>query len=135
MRARERGSATVLAVGVIAVVILVLGGALAVARAVRASAHAAAAADMAALAGARVLQDSAEPLACAEASRIAARNGGVLLSCATHGRALSVQVSVESGVPGAPAATARARAGPAEVTSSANVRATGSAIRKLRTAS
>ncbi|KYH42879.1 Rv3654c family TadE-like protein [Branchiibius sp. NY16-3462-2] len=114
MSGRERGSATVLAVGVIAVLILLLGGALTVARVVRAAGQAAAAADMAALAGARVLQTSSAPAACAAAGRSVSGNGAVLVSCAAQGQDLLVQVSVATGVPGAGQAAARARAGPAE---------------------
>lgn len=112
MSQRERGSATVLAVGVIAVLILLLGGALTVARVVRASGQAAAAADMAALAGARVLQASSAVSACAEARRSVTDNGAVLVSCTAQGQNLLVQVSVATGVPGAGKALAKARAGP-----------------------
>lgn len=114
MSQRERGSATVLAVGVIAVLILVLGGALTVARVVRAAGQAAAAADMAALAGARVLQTNSSSEACSEAARSVSGNGAVLVSCVTQGQSLAVQVSVATGVPGAGLAVGRARAGPAE---------------------
>ena len=113
MTARDRGSATVLAIGVIAVVLVVLGGALTAARAVRAAARAAAAADMAALAGARVLQTAAQAPACAQAARTAARNGASLVSCTVHGQDLTIRVVVDTAIPGLGPATARARAGPA----------------------
>lgn len=115
----ERGSATVLAVGVIAVLILVLGGALTVARVVRSASQAAAASDMAALAGARILQTSSGFAACAEAARSVSGNGAVLVSCVAEGQSLAVQVSVATGVPGAGPAQARARAGPTDQAPSA----------------
>lgn len=113
MSGRERGSATVLALGVIAVLILLLGGALTVARVVRSASQAAAAADMAALAGARVLQTNSQSAACTQAARVAVENGGLLTSCVAQGPDLTVAVAVVSGVPGAGPAVARARAGPA----------------------
>lgn len=112
MSQRERGSATVLALGVIAVLILLLGGALTVARVVRSAGQAAAAADMAALAGARLLQTSSAAVACAEAARSANGNEAVLVSCVAQGQDLLVQVSVTTGLPGTGPAVARARAGP-----------------------
>lgn len=109
----ELGSATVLAVGLIAVLLIAMAGGLVVARAVAASARAAAAADQAALAGAHLLQSSSVSAACATAAGWAVRNGAVLTDCSAEGTTLGVAVRVPSGLPGFGPARATARAGPA----------------------
>lgn len=117
MRARastgDRGSATVLVV-VHAAVLLVLGVALA---AVVAVVHqhrvAQAAADLAALAGARADADGAD--GCGQASSIARANGAQVASCsvAEGGVRITVRVQPPSWPPGLPDLSADARAGPA----------------------
>lgn len=109
---REGGSASVLAVGLIAVVLTVMAGGLLLARAVQASARAAAAADQAAVAGARVLQGGTEPAACAAAARVAGLNGAAITTCSAEADTLVVRLSVPSGVSGFGPAYAVARAGP-----------------------
>src|SRR5699024_1509949 len=79
---RERGSATVLGIGAILLLLSVLVGFLVLGAAVHGSLRARAAADAAALAGAAVLLEGAlEDTACAAAGELAAANGGRLLSC------------------------------------------------------
>jgi len=111
----ERGSGTVLVVGVVAALAVLMVGGLLVAAAARAAQHAATAADLAAIGGAQaqVLGDSD---ACAAAGATARANGARLLGCAIHDDD-SVQVSVTVPVHllwglGSSDATATARAGP-----------------------
>lgn len=132
-RRRERGSATVLVLALVPV--LVLGTALGVAIAQLAAARqaAASAADLAALAGASWLADPAALIeadpsvrACARAAEVAAANAATLVSCSVDGD--DVVVSAEVAPPslvrriaalagGDPAAVrAGARAGPAATT-------------------
>ncbi|WP_186526238.1 Rv3654c family TadE-like protein [Leekyejoonella antrihumi] len=109
----ERGSATVLVVGLIGVLVVCLAGVCALLSAVQASHRARAAADMSALAGAGALLDPAGAGApCPVAMAYAARNGGRTLRCAVDGETVTVEVAVSSGWPGLGDATARARAGP-----------------------
>lgn len=112
-RAADHGSATIWVLTASAVVLAVTLAVTSVATAYAARQRAAAAADLAALAGAtRVLG----PDACATAQRVAAANGARLAACADDGT--SVLVTAVADLPGAltalaPGATARARAGPA----------------------
>lgn len=111
-RSSQRGSATVLALPLLgtltlaALLLALVGGALATRR------SAASAADLAALAGAAAVQQGRD--GCAEAAAIAARNGAVVSECRVEGRELRVTVRAEAarlfgrGV----TVTARARAGP-----------------------
>ncbi|MEV7429802.1 Rv3654c family TadE-like protein [Nocardioides sp. NPDC092400] len=110
-RPGERGSATLFAVGCLALLLL-LGSALGVVAAmVRAHRTAQAAADLAALAGATTVGDG-DP--CAAAAGIAERNGARVLDCAVRGR----EVRVVSEAPGprwlgqVADLSAEARAGP-----------------------
>lgn len=114
--AGDRGSGTVLAVGVVAVLLSLTLAVLAVVAAVVAGHRARAAADLGALAGAvRYQQDPAS--ACAESGRVVALNGAALESCATAGDG-RVEVVASSPVRwriwglGRDRATARALAGP-----------------------
>lgn len=110
---RERGSATLFAMAVVGVLVLV-GAALGVVAAmVRDHRLAQSAADLAALAGASAAADGRGP--CAAADRVATANGAVLDGCAVDGRDVRVQVTV-----GGPRwlgqrhdLSAEARAGPA----------------------
>ena len=108
MRARdERGAASVLAVGVVGV-LLALGSTLAVLGAVVVAHRAAqSAADLAALAGAAARTDR-----CDAATRVAQRNRASVTSCVAEGRDVRVTVTVPGprwhGLGADLAATARA---------------------------
>jgi secretion/DNA translocation related TadE-like protein len=109
----ERGAATVLAVSFLGVLLLV-GSALAVAGAMVVAHRAAqSAADLAALAGARV--DAAGTQPCEAAAKVAAANDARLTACTVTARSVTVEVTVAGprwlGQPHD--LTARARAGPA----------------------
>lgn len=114
----ERGSSTVSAVGLIAVLLTITLAALAVLSAVRAAHVARSAADLSALAGAIQLQQAFDPeAACAEAGRVAALHEVRVLACEV-GDAGDVTVTVSAGIPlrlggvGPDHAEGRARAGP-----------------------
>ncbi|USQ76691.1 Rv3654c family TadE-like protein [Ornithinimicrobium cryptoxanthini] len=97
---RDRGSATVLAVGAVLLLVSVLVAFLLVGAAAQGSLRARAAADAAALAGAGVLLEGGSmDAACAAAVDLAAANGARVLSCdarqvASSGPALRVAVVV-----------------------------------------
>jgi len=113
MKRDERGSASLLAVGV---ALLLLGGGLvgALWAAVSLGSHrATSAADLAALSAAQAVQSGAlDP--CTSARRIALDQQVELRECAVEGEIVSVAVAVrlDLGAIGSPIATARARAGP-----------------------
>ena len=89
---RERGAATVLAVA-LSGLLLLLGSALAVMAAMVADhRRAQASADLAALGGATALARGQD--ACAAAARVAQANGGRLRSCEVNGLDVEVAVSV-----------------------------------------
>lgn len=126
----DRGSGTVLVLGVAAVVVLVAGLLGVLAASFLGHARAQAAADLAALAAAERLQrhsafpDDAEPASapaggpCVLAAAVAERNGGRATRCETDesGTAAFGTVTVQVTVDGpAGAARARARAGPRPV--------------------
>lgn len=109
----ERGSGSVLVVALTAVVLLLGLAAAFVTATVAAHRKAQAAADLAAVAGATVLQRGGEP--CAGAAVIAEANGAAVTSCGVIGGDVRVQVALDG-----PALagygwrlTGRARAGPA----------------------
>jgi secretion/DNA translocation related TadE-like protein len=111
---RDRGSATVVVLAAVAVVLAMTVGALSVVSAVVAAHRAQAAADLAALATAAVfVRGEPSGVACGRGADIAARNGGRLAACRT-GPDLSVElvVHVEAGMARVGTATARSRAGP-----------------------
>lgn len=115
----EAGSSTVLAVGLIAALLCVTIGALAVLSAVRSAHVARSAADLSALAGAVEYQESPDARsACAEAGRVASRHDVRVLACEVGG-AGDVSVTVAARIPlrlggiGPEEAEGRARAGPA----------------------
>jgi secretion/DNA translocation related TadE-like protein len=92
MRGKDRGSATLFAVAVIGLLVLV-GAALGVVAAmVHAHRVAQSAADLSALAGAQARGRARDP--CAAASVVATANGAVLESCAVEGLDVRVQVTV-----------------------------------------
>ncbi|WP_131103487.1 Rv3654c family TadE-like protein [Ornithinimicrobium sufpigmenti] len=81
-RSSDRGSASVMAVGVVAGLAAVLVAALALAAVLVAGQQARTAADLSALAAAgQVLTGAGRDRACAEADAVAARNGGRLERC------------------------------------------------------
>ena len=112
--ARERGSMTILAVGLTAAILVVLAGALAVASAVEASHRARAAADLSALAGADAWQAGAGPAqVCDRAGELARGNSAELEECWPEGDGsvtTAVTVSVRWPLAGAGHGTARAQA-------------------------
>ena len=109
--ARDRGAGTVLAVSLVALVLMLSAGALAVGSAVVASHRARLAADLASLAGASAAQDGSSTAACSAAQRVARANGAVTRSCSVDGADVEVTVSVKASLWPAPA-MARSRAGP-----------------------
>ncbi|WP_053207827.1 Rv3654c family TadE-like protein [Jiangella muralis] len=112
-RSGERGAGTVLILSIV-LAIMVAVQAVAVLAAGQSARHrAAAAADLAALAGANQLAlGSADP--CAVAGRIADANGATLRDCVIDGMEVEVQVRVPttSALPWLPGQDRRARAGP-----------------------
>lgn len=115
----EAGSSTVLAVGLIAALLTVTIGALAVLSAVRAAHVARSAADLSALAGAVEYQESVSAdLACAEVARVAGRHDVEVVSCRVSGGG-EVTVTTAARIPlrlggiGPERAEGLARAGPA----------------------
>ena len=112
-RVRDGGAATVLVVGLVAALLVLTAGALVIASAVVASHRARVAGDLAALAGAAALQDSADGgRACAVAQGVARANGAVLQGCSSAGDGIiTVRVTVDAALWPRPA-SARSRAGP-----------------------
>lgn len=109
----QRGSATVVMLGVIASVLMLTITGLMLASAVLASHRARAAADLGALAAAGVLMRGAPATAaCQSAAEVAAKNQGLVQECITSGTEVRLKVSVVAGVTGVGVATARSRAGP-----------------------
>ena len=110
---RDRGSMTVWAAAVLALVGLSSGVALTYGTAVVGRHRAETAADLAALAAA-VRATDGDAGACATASAVAAGNGGVLRGCRVVGADVEVTVSrsVRLGSLGLRTVTVRARAGP-----------------------
>ena len=108
----ERGSASVVMVALIGVIVSTTAGALVLAGVVRASHQARLGADLSAIAAALQLRDGGSAsTSCAEAARIAIANGASLQSCSVSGRDVTVVVAASSPAWPQPA-TARARAGP-----------------------
>ncbi|BAW92009.1 hypothetical protein CHIBA101_0134 [Actinomyces sp. Chiba101] len=112
----ERGEGTVLMVGIIGVILAITLGLSGLMRAGAAAGRARTAADMAALAGATVLNSIVAPGdPCAAAQRLASANGATLDSCRVEGEDVVVGASVDATVLGVPRqARAHARAGPAD---------------------
>jgi len=109
-RPSDAGSATIWMLTTSALLGLVALVALALSAGFVAHRQAAAAADLAALAGAsRSLTD--EVLACSAAEEVAAENGASLRSCALQGASLLVYVVVDPEGPWLPAMLVPARAG------------------------
>lgn len=114
----DRGSATVLAVGIIAVALTVTLGGLWVLSAVRAAHVARASADLAALAAAGRYQELPEAeQACAEARRIAGRHATEVSDCSVEGTGIvtvttTAPIGLRLAGAGPERAEGRARAGP-----------------------
>lgn len=108
---RDRGAASVLAVGAIALLVALTAGALTVASVVAASHQARLAADLAAIAAAMELQRGSPDSACERGTVTAAHNNARLSDCSVQGMSVTVGVEVRSARWPAPA-VARARAGP-----------------------
>ena len=112
----ERGSGTVLVLGLCAVVMVMLGVVALLGQAVHARHRAAVSADLAALAAADVVLGRASGEPCARAAQVARAHAAALTSCAVAADR-TVTVSVAVAPRGAAAslgdATATARAGPA----------------------
>ncbi|WP_338748643.1 Rv3654c family TadE-like protein [Janibacter alittae] len=114
----ESGSATVLALGMIVVVLTVTIGALAVLGTLRAVHVARSSADLAALAAAGHFQQHADPVAaCTEARRIARRHSAQVVECGVDARGVarvttSVPISHRLAGVGREVAEGHALAGP-----------------------
>ena len=115
-RRDERGSGTVYALGVIAVLLAAAVGIAGLIQAQSATGRARAAADLAAISGATVLSSVVAPGdPCAMAGRVAAANGASVSACSVAGEDVTVSVVVPTTILGRPRqATAQARAGPVD---------------------
>ena len=91
----EKGVATVMAIGLMGVVLVVTVVAVAIATLVGARHRAETAADLGALAGAVAIRDGSD--ACGAAARVAAANDGLLASCVLADRTVEITVSVTTG--------------------------------------
>ncbi|SHE25482.1 Rv3654c family TadE-like protein [Actinomyces glycerinitolerans] len=113
-RAPDRGSGTVMVLGIIAVALCLALGATGLIQAQAAGGRARAAADLAALAGATALTSVVAPAdPCATAQRVARANGAELAACTVDGEDVTVAVGVPTRILGVPRrADAAARAGP-----------------------
>lgn len=126
----ERGSMTVVAAGLIGVMVLVLLAGLALTSTALAAHRARAAADLAALSAAIRVQQGAGPLdACSAAASIASRNAATLSGCTVSDAGVATTQTrclVHLTLPGlGRVATAKARAGPV---SDAALRRAGAAL-------
>ncbi len=105
MMERERGSASVVMVAVLTIVLVVAGAVAMVGRVANLRAQVSGAADLAALAGARAGD-------CGNARRVAEANHTELMSCRMDGLDVIVQVTAERGVLPYLLVRSSARAGP-----------------------
>lgn len=116
-RQRDRGSGTILMIGVLAVIVSVMAGGLAVVSAVHASLQARTAADLSALA-AQSVQLRGDGPTCAAAVRVASANGADVTSCVPTGVTVTISVTVSTGATrrlGLGPARARSKAGPPRI--------------------
>ena len=115
----ERGSGTVYALGIIAVLLAAAVGIAGLIQAQSATGRARAAADLSAISGATVLSSVAAPGdPCAMAQRVADANGATVSACSVAGEDVTVSVTVPTSILGLPRqATAQARAGPVDARS------------------
>jgi secretion/DNA translocation related TadE-like protein len=110
----ERGSATVVMLGVVAAVLTLTVSGLLLSSAVLASHQARAAADLSALAAAgALLKGEPSPAACRSAGLVATANHGRLQRCVAVGMQAWISITVPAGMRGLGVASARSRAGPA----------------------
>lgn len=109
----ERGSGTVLALGLCLLLILACAAVLLIGQALAASARAASAADLAALAAADAERGLRAGTACDTGRTVAELNGAALVGCQVEvpGSTVRVVVEIDTGAPWGPA-PGRARAGP-----------------------
>ncbi|AKU18126.1 Rv3654c family TadE-like protein [Luteipulveratus mongoliensis] len=115
-RRTDRGSGSLLMVGIAGVTLILMAGAMVLVSVVHASMRARTAADLAALAAAdRVLNPRPDSDPCAAAGSLAQANGASLLSCATGAEDVVVTVGVPVSTPGLGLARVRSRAGLGEV--------------------
>lgn len=112
----ERGSGTVTALAIIAVLLVLAVGVTALMQAQAAAGRARLSADLAALGGATALSSIVAPAdPCSVARRVAEANGAALTGCTVAGEDVTVWVAVGVNVLGVGrTATAAARAGPVE---------------------
>ena len=112
----ERGSGTVLVLGIIAVLLAMAVCAGGLIQAQAAAGKARSTADLAALGGATALSSIVAPGdPCEAASRVARANGAEVTTCSVTGEDVVVEVSVEARVLGVSRpAVSSARAGPAD---------------------
>ena len=112
----ERGSGTVLVLGIIAVLLAMAVCAGGLIQAQAAAGKARSAADLAALGGATALSSIVAPGdPCEAASRVARANGAEVTTCSVTGEDVVVEVSVEARVLGVSRpAVSSARAGPVD---------------------
>ena len=112
----ERGSGTVYALGVIAVLLAAAVGIAGLIQAQSATGRARAAADLAAISGATVLSSVVAPGdPCAMAGHVAAANGASVSACSVAGEDVTVSVTVPATILGlSRQAAAQARAGPVD---------------------
>lgn len=111
-RGAERGSGTVLALGLVAVLAVLALAVAGLAAAVHARGTAQTAADLGALAAATALQHPLGPDPCGVARQVVAANGADLARCRVSWEEVTVEAHVPMAAPW-PAARAHARAGPA----------------------
>ncbi|MFF1877328.1 Rv3654c family TadE-like protein [Leifsonia sp. NPDC058230] len=90
----ERGSATVLALGIVAALVCLSGGAIAAAGAAVAKQRVAGTADLAALAAADVASGALPGSPCSEAERVVRANGARLGACEVDGAVATVTASL-----------------------------------------
>lgn len=111
-RRRERGSGTVLAVGLALVVMMAMALLLLLVQSAVLASKAATAADLAALAGADALRGITDGAPCSVAAQVAARHAAALQGC-VEGKGQTVEIRIEltqRSIAGA--ASGHARAGP-----------------------
>lgn len=115
-RLQERGSGTVLALAVVAVLLSLGLLAVGLVQAQSATAHAQAGADLAALAGATALSSVLAPAdPCVVAGQVATANQVELTGCSITGEDVTVRTEAQARVLGVPrVAVGSARAGPAD---------------------
>jgi secretion/DNA translocation related TadE-like protein len=90
---RERGSASVLSIGILGALVLLSSGVVTVAGAVVTKQRVSGAADAAALAAADTASGARAGIPCREAERLAAANDTVIVACSVEGTTVAVTAS------------------------------------------